>query len=37
MDSLYYKVIAIILLVPWTLLGLTLGGYLRSRLARRAS
>lgn len=36
MDSLYYKVIGFILLVPWTLLGLTVVGYLRSRLARRA-
>jgi hypothetical protein len=35
MDSLYYKVIGFILMVPWTLLGLTVAGYLRSRLARR--
>ena len=34
--SLYYKVIGFILLMPWTLLGLTLVGYLRSRLGRRA-
>ncbi len=36
MDAIYYKVIALILLLPWTLLGLTIAGYLRSRLARKA-
>jgi hypothetical protein len=36
MEGLYYKVIGLILLAPWSLLGLTLAGYLRSRWARRA-
>jgi hypothetical protein len=36
MDALYYKVIAFILLFPWTLVGLTMGGFLWSRWQRRS-
>jgi hypothetical protein len=36
MDSPYYTIVGLILLTPWTLLGLTLAGYLRGRWARRA-
>lgn len=37
MDGLYYKAIGVILLFPWSLVAVTLAGYLRGRLARRAS
>lgn len=37
MDSMYYKVIAIILLFPWSVLALTVAGHLRARWARKAS
>lgn len=36
MFSIYYAVIAGILLMPWTLLALTVAGYLRARWSRRA-
>ncbi len=35
MDSLYYKVIAVILLFPWSILALTVAGHLRARWARK--
>ncbi len=35
MDALYYKVIGLVLLFPWTVFGLTIAGSLRRRLARR--
>jgi NhaP-type Na+/H+ or K+/H+ antiporter len=35
MDSMYYKVMALILLFPWSLLGLVLLGYVSGRLKRR--
>ena len=34
MDSIYYKLIAVVLLFPWALFGLTLVGYLRARWGR---
>jgi len=36
MSSVYYAVIAGILLMPWTMLALTVAGYLRARWCRRA-
>ena len=36
MESIYYKLVGLILLVPWLLLFVTVAGYLRGRLARRA-
>ena len=35
MDSIYYKLIALVLLFPWALFGLTLVGYLRARWSGR--
>jgi hypothetical protein len=35
MDALYYKAIGAILLFPWSLVGLTVVGYLRGRWGRR--
>lgn len=37
MESIYYKVVGLILLVPWLLLFVTVAGHLRGRLARRAA
>jgi hypothetical protein len=34
-DSLYYKVIAVILLFPWSILALTVAGHFRARRARK--
>lgn len=34
MDSIYYKAVGIILLFPWSLVAVTVVGYLRGRLAR---
>ena len=36
MQSVYYKVMAVILLFPWALLALTIVGHLRARWARKA-
>lgn len=35
MDSLYYKVIAFILLFPWSILALTIVGHYRARWVRQ--
>ena len=35
MESIYYKVIAVILLFPWSILALTVAGHLRTRWARK--
>ena len=36
MDSVYYKVVGVILLFPWSILVLTVAGHLRARWARKA-
>ena len=36
MDTIYFKVIGLILVMPWGLVGLTAFGYLRARIRRRA-
>ncbi len=35
MDTIYYKVIALILLFPWSILALTVFGHVRARWARK--
>ncbi len=35
MDSLYYKVVGLILLFPWSVLALTVVGHFRTRWARK--
>ena len=36
MDNIYYKVMGVILLFPWSILVLTVAGHLRARWARKA-
>ncbi len=36
MESLYYKVVAVILMFPWSILALTVAGHLRARWAHKA-
>ena len=35
MDTVYFKVIGVILLFPWSVLALTVAGYLRARWTRK--
>lgn len=35
-ESMYYKVVGVILLFPWSILVLTVAGHLRARWARKA-
>ena len=35
MDTMYYKVVGAILLLPWSILALTVAGHLRARWARK--
>jgi hypothetical protein len=34
-DTVYYKVVGVILLFPWSILALTVVGHLRARWARK--